>query len=84
MTKKDLEKLLKELNLNSKGLFEVEYTTRLTNDVEYDICKHWFYKDFNTLNDAKDFFDEVSKKFYNVMLKTWKNNSLFILDSIEG
>lgn len=84
MTKKELEQLVKELNLNSKGFFEVEYTTRLRNDVEFNICKHWFYKAFNTLNDAKDFFDEASKKYYNVMLKTWGNNSLFILDSNEG
>ena len=84
MTKKELKQLVKELNLNSKDFFEVEYTTRLRNDVEFDICKHWVYKDFNTLNDAKDFFDEASKKYYNIILKTWKNGSLFILDSNEG
>lgn len=80
MTKEELKQLSEELNLNPKDVFEVEYTTRLRNDVEFDICKHWFYKRFNNLNAAKDFFDEVSKKYYNVILKTWKGNSLIILE----
>ena len=79
MTKEELKQFIKEKNFKVTD-FEVEYTTRLRNDAEFDIRKHWFYKRFKNLNAAKDFFDEVSKKYYNVILKTWKGNSLIILE----
>lgn len=85
MTKKEIKQFAKENHINLKNNdFVVEYTTRLTNDVEYDICKHWFEKWFKDFDQAKAFFDEVASKYYNVSLKTWVGNSIVYLDDCDS
>lgn len=61
--------------------YTVEYTTIPTNDVEYDICNHWFHKEFNSIKEARTFYSDIVKKAYNVTLSTFKGSSLVILES---
>ena len=82
MTLAEIKNFIKE-NFNKKpNYFVVQYTTLPTYDVEYDFCKHWFDKSFNTLKEAKEFYDKTVEKCYNVNLITYNGNSLVILDSI--
>lgn len=83
MTLEEIKNLIENLRIDD-DYFVVQYTTKPLSDTTYNFEEDWVWKSFSNIEDAKNFFDEAARHYYNVWLMGFtEKGSTSILDSVD-